>query len=98
MSKIWLITGAGRGMGVDIAKAALAAGYNVVTTGESNRLLPDQLMANAPRRTTNRVSGPPDLCCVGPDRFDPEVEPSGAVGIARYRAGRSGPGESKEWH
>jgi NAD(P)-dependent dehydrogenase (short-subunit alcohol dehydrogenase family) len=24
--KVWLITGAGRGMGVDIAKAALAAG------------------------------------------------------------------------
>src|ERR1700684_4181665 len=33
MSKIWLITGAGRGMGVDIAKAALAAGHEVVATG-----------------------------------------------------------------
>jgi NAD(P)-dependent dehydrogenase (short-subunit alcohol dehydrogenase family) len=31
--KIWFITGAGRGMGVDIAKAALAAGYAVVATG-----------------------------------------------------------------
>ena len=30
MSKVWFITGAGRGMGVDIAKAALAAGNNVV--------------------------------------------------------------------
>jgi NAD(P)-dependent dehydrogenase (short-subunit alcohol dehydrogenase family) len=27
MSKVWFITGAGRGMGVDIAKAVLAAGY-----------------------------------------------------------------------
>ena len=27
MSKVWLVTGAGRGMGVDIAKAALAAGH-----------------------------------------------------------------------
>ncbi len=33
--KVWLITGAGRGMGVDIAKAALAAGYAVVATGRN---------------------------------------------------------------
>jgi NAD(P)-dependent dehydrogenase (short-subunit alcohol dehydrogenase family) len=31
--KVWLVTGAGRGMGVDIAKAALAAGIAVVATG-----------------------------------------------------------------
>jgi NAD(P)-dependent dehydrogenase (short-subunit alcohol dehydrogenase family) len=31
--KAWFITGAGRGMGVDIAKAALAAGNAVVATG-----------------------------------------------------------------
>jgi len=31
----WFITGAGRGMGVDIAKAALAAGHNVVATGRN---------------------------------------------------------------
>jgi NAD(P)-dependent dehydrogenase (short-subunit alcohol dehydrogenase family) len=33
--KVWFITGAGRGMGVDIAKAALAAGNAVVATGRS---------------------------------------------------------------
>jgi NAD(P)-dependent dehydrogenase (short-subunit alcohol dehydrogenase family) len=33
--KTWFITGAGRGMGVDFAKAALAAGHNVVATGRS---------------------------------------------------------------
>jgi len=33
--KIWLITGAGRGMGVDFAKAALAAGHAVVATGRN---------------------------------------------------------------
>ena len=33
--RTWLITGAGRGMGVDIAKAALAAGHNVVATGRN---------------------------------------------------------------
>jgi NAD(P)-dependent dehydrogenase (short-subunit alcohol dehydrogenase family) len=31
--KTWLITGAGRGMGVDFAKAALVAGHAVVATG-----------------------------------------------------------------
>jgi NAD(P)-dependent dehydrogenase (short-subunit alcohol dehydrogenase family) len=31
--KVWLITGAARGLGVDIAKAALAAGHFVVATG-----------------------------------------------------------------
>ena len=33
--KIWFVTGAGRGMGVDIAKAALAAGHAVVATGRT---------------------------------------------------------------
>jgi NAD(P)-dependent dehydrogenase (short-subunit alcohol dehydrogenase family) len=33
--KVWFITGAGRGMGVDIAKAALAAGNAVVATARS---------------------------------------------------------------
>ena len=34
MSKqVWLITGAGRGMGVDFVRAALAAGYSVVASG-----------------------------------------------------------------
>jgi NAD(P)-dependent dehydrogenase (short-subunit alcohol dehydrogenase family) len=33
--KVWLITGAGRGMGVDITKAALAAGHAVVATARN---------------------------------------------------------------
>ena len=34
MSKqVWLITGAGRGMGADVARAALAAGHSVVASG-----------------------------------------------------------------
>jgi len=32
---VWLITGAGRGLGVDIAKAALAGGHAVVATGRN---------------------------------------------------------------
>ena len=31
--RVWLITGAGRGLGVDIARSALAAGHTVVATG-----------------------------------------------------------------
>jgi NAD(P)-dependent dehydrogenase (short-subunit alcohol dehydrogenase family) len=31
--KVWLITGAGRGFGMDLAKAALADGHEVVATG-----------------------------------------------------------------
>ena len=53
-NKIWFITGAGRGMGADFAKAALAAGHSVVasgrdtdrvskTLGQSNDLLPVKL-------------------------------------------------------
>ncbi len=33
MSNVWMITGAGRGMGLDFAKAALATGHKVVATG-----------------------------------------------------------------
>jgi NAD(P)-dependent dehydrogenase (short-subunit alcohol dehydrogenase family) len=57
--KVWLITGAARGMGVDIAKAALAAGHAVVATarkaenvttalGEHNDLLAVQLDVTDP--------------------------------------------------
>jgi NAD(P)-dependent dehydrogenase (short-subunit alcohol dehydrogenase family) len=34
-NEVWLVTGAGRGMGLDIAKAALAAGHKVVATGRN---------------------------------------------------------------
>ncbi len=33
--KVLLITGAGRGMGTDMARAALAAGYKTVATGRN---------------------------------------------------------------
>ena len=38
-NKVWFITGAGRGMGVDIAKAALAAGDKVVATGRDTDIV-----------------------------------------------------------
>jgi NAD(P)-dependent dehydrogenase (short-subunit alcohol dehydrogenase family) len=38
---VWFITGAGRGMGVNIAQAALAAGHAVVATGRSTEAVAD---------------------------------------------------------
>ena len=35
MSKVWFITGASRGIGAEIAKAALASGDRVVATGRN---------------------------------------------------------------
>ena len=34
-NKVWLITGAGRGLGVDLTKSALEAGFKVVATGRN---------------------------------------------------------------
>ncbi len=39
----WFITGAGRGMGVDFARAALATGHNVVATGRNPDAVADAL-------------------------------------------------------
>ena len=44
--KIWFITGAGRGMGVDVAKAALSAGHAVVATGRNPERVSSALGAN----------------------------------------------------
>jgi NAD(P)-dependent dehydrogenase (short-subunit alcohol dehydrogenase family) len=41
--KVWFITGAGRGMGVDIAQAALKAGHAVVATGRNTEAVADAL-------------------------------------------------------
>jgi NAD(P)-dependent dehydrogenase (short-subunit alcohol dehydrogenase family) len=41
--KVWFITGAGRGMGVDFAKAALAAGQAVVATGRDTARVSEAL-------------------------------------------------------
>ena len=42
-TKTWFITGAGRGMGVEFAKAALAADHNVVATGRNPDAVPQAL-------------------------------------------------------
>jgi NAD(P)-dependent dehydrogenase (short-subunit alcohol dehydrogenase family) len=41
--KVWFITGAGRGMGLDIAKAVLNAGHKVIATGRNTDKLANAL-------------------------------------------------------
>ena len=55
--KVWFITGAGRGMGVDFAKAALAAGHAVVATGRDSARVSKALGAMCGRQGL-AVGGP----------------------------------------
>ncbi len=73
--KVWFITGAGRGMGVDIAKAALAAGDAVVATGRN------------PDAVSEAVSEAEDLLVVKLDVTRPE-DAEAAVQAAVERFGR----------
>ena len=49
MSKTWFITGASRGLGVDLSKAALAAGDRVVATGRQRAQVSDSLGPDSDR-------------------------------------------------
>src|SRR3954471_9027682 len=73
--KVLLITGAGRGMGVDIAQAALAAGYAVVATGRNPETIAQAVVASE------------DLLTVRLDVTDP-ASAQGAVRAAVDRFGR----------
>jgi NAD(P)-dependent dehydrogenase (short-subunit alcohol dehydrogenase family) len=73
--KTWFITGAGRGMGVDIATAALAAGHAVVATGRN------------PERVSAALGAHDDLLAVKLDVTDP-ADAQAAVTAAVERFGR----------
>lgn len=73
--KVWFITGAGRGMGVDIAKAVLAAGHSVVATGRN------------PDKVAQALSQSADLLVVKLDITNP-AEAEVAVKQAVDRFGR----------
>lgn len=76
MSKtVWLITGAGRGMGTDIAKAALAAGHAVVATGRD------------PERVTAAIGARDALLAVKLDVTNPD-DATAAAQAAVDRFGR----------
>ena len=72
---VWLITGAARGMGVDIAKAALAAGHAVVAT------------ARNPDSVTAALGKDEDLLAVALDVTDPAAAEA-AVKATLDRFGR----------
>jgi NAD(P)-dependent dehydrogenase (short-subunit alcohol dehydrogenase family) len=73
--KIWFVTGAGRGMGVDIATAALAAGHAVVASGRN------------PQRVSAALGAHDDLLAVKLDVTDP-ADAQAAVQAAVERFGR----------
>ncbi|MEY4757712.1 MAG: hypothetical protein RJA34_2610 [Pseudomonadota bacterium] len=73
--KIWFITGAGRGLGVDLVKAALAAGHAVVATGRD------------PAKVAAAIGEHADLLCL---KLDVTVmdEANAAVDAALAKFGR----------
>ena len=73
--QIWLVTGAGRGMGTDIARAAVAAGHAVVATGRNTDTV------------TEALGEQDDLLVVPLDVTDP-VSAQAAVDAAVDRFGR----------
>ena len=75
VKKVWLVTGAGRGLGVDIAKAALAAGHTVVATGRK------------PERVASVLGSSDDLVVVALDVTDPAAAEA-AVRAAMDQFGR----------
>ena len=75
--KTWFITGAGRGMGVDFAKAALAAGHNVVATGRN------------PDAVAEALGDSDDLLVVKLDVTSPQdAEAAVAAAVERFGAHR----------
>ncbi|MCW2695313.1 MAG: short-chain dehydrogenase/reductase [Modestobacter sp.] len=72
---VWLVTGAGRGMGVDFAQAALAAGHAVVATGRN------------PERVSAAIGQHDDLLTIALDITDP-ASAQVAVQAAVDRFGR----------
>ncbi|MDH1381339.1 SDR family NAD(P)-dependent oxidoreductase, partial [Comamonas aquatica] len=71
--KVWFITGAGRGLGVELTKAALAAGHTVVATGRNSAKVAAALGAH------------PNLLCLKLDvtRLD-EAQAAVAAAVARF--------------
>jgi NAD(P)-dependent dehydrogenase (short-subunit alcohol dehydrogenase family) len=72
-TSVWFITGAGRGLGIDIAQAALAAGHSVVATGRN------------PERVRDAIGAPENLVTVALDVTDPAAaEQAAAAAVDRF--------------
>ncbi|WP_223883777.1 SDR family oxidoreductase [Pseudarthrobacter sp. BIM B-2242] len=74
-NKVWFVTGAGRGLGTDIAKAALAAGHAVVATGRN------------PDKVSRAIGEHENLLAVKLDVTDP-ADSAAAIQAAVARFGR----------
>jgi NAD(P)-dependent dehydrogenase (short-subunit alcohol dehydrogenase family) len=74
-NKVWFITGAGRGLGLEIAKASLAAGFKVVATGRN-----PEKVAKALEKSENLLVAKLDITN--------EVEAESAVKIAVDKFGK----------
>ena len=73
MSKVWLVTGAGRGLGIHIAQKALAAGHSVVATGRN----PDAVL--------RAVGAHENLLTIALDITDPQAAVAAAeAGVGRF--------------
>jgi NAD(P)-dependent dehydrogenase (short-subunit alcohol dehydrogenase family) len=71
--KVWFVTGAGRGLGVDIAKAALAGGHAVVATGRDTE------------KVSSAIGEHDDLLAVKLDVTDPaDAETAVAAAVDRF--------------
>ncbi|MFC8936225.1 SDR family oxidoreductase [Rhodococcus sp. NPDC057135] len=72
-TKVWFVTGASRGMGIDIAQAALAAGHSVVATGRD------------PQRVLDAVGEHENLHTLALDVTDPAAaEAAAAAAVERF--------------
>jgi len=72
-TNVWFITGAGRGLGLDIARAALAAGHSVVATGRDAA------------RVEKAIGAAENLFAVALDITDPDAaERAAAAAVERF--------------
>jgi NAD(P)-dependent dehydrogenase (short-subunit alcohol dehydrogenase family) len=72
-TKVWFVTGASRGMGIDIARAALTAGHHVVATGRD------------PQRVLDAVGEHENLLAVALDVTDPAAaERAATAAVERF--------------
>jgi len=73
MSNVWFITGASRGLGIDIARSALAAGHSVVATGRD------------PQRVLAAIGEHENLLAVALDITDEDAsEKAAAAAVERF--------------
>ena len=93
--RVWLITGAGRGMGVDIARAALDAGYRVVATARDGAKAATALGSHANLFTVDLdITAPASVA----DAVEAAVDRFGRIDVLVNNAGTFQAGCFEEVH